>query len=184
MSNLRLKHHENRRNVQLNLLKLFPKYCFLCEQTGKAHKLTLKTSEDVIKEAALRKAHENMLTHIENEDLLAKEFHVHGSCRRDYLRKDKETTTAKEMGTSDFKAVKREIDLNILCRQKAISMKFNHELYKDGHPYDVRYRGKLKQKIIDVFGDRLCFLKIDSGDCRYKGSEHYDNTKSENHYTK
>ena len=98
-----------------------------------------------------------MLTRIENEDLLAKEFHVHDSCQQDYQRKDKETTTAKEMGTSDFKAVKRKIDLNIFCRQKAISMKVIHELYKDGHPDDVRYRGKLKQKIIDEFGDRLCF---------------------------
>ena len=35
-------------------------------------------------------------------------------------------------------------------------------MYKDGHPDDVRYRGKLKQKIIYEFGDRLCRLKIDS----------------------
>ena len=38
-------------------------------------------------------------------------------------------------------------------------MKNLHGMYNDGHPKDTRYRSKLKRRLINEFGERICFLR-------------------------
>ena len=76
-------------------VNLFPDYCYFCEKKRKTvkgkvqicHQLTLKTTEETIKEAAELRNDEDVLCDIRDVDLLAKEFQVHDKCRLDYTRK-------------------------------------------------------------------------------------------------
>ena len=90
-------------------VQLFPKYCFFCKQVKKkvkgniqySHKLTIPDAEKSIKEAARRKNDQALLIHIENENLLSREFQTHDFCRRNYTRdKDTENLRSREGNAS------------------------------------------------------------------------------------
>ena len=74
---------------------LFPECCYFCKAKrrkvhGKeqiSHKLTLASSEQMIKRAAEELNDTDVLRDIQGVDLLAKEFQVHDKCRLDYIRK-------------------------------------------------------------------------------------------------
>ena len=89
-------------------VKLFPKYCFFCKMFTKkikgkrheSHKITMKSTEIAIKDAAHRKNDRDLLLHIENQDLLSREFQVHDQCRRLYTNKPKEGENETPKATS------------------------------------------------------------------------------------
>ena len=74
---------------------LFPDRCYFCKAKrrkvhGKeqiSHKLTLASSEQMIKRAAEELNDTDVLRDIQGVDLLAKEFQVHDKCRLDYICK-------------------------------------------------------------------------------------------------
>ena len=74
----------------------FPDYCYFCKKKRKTvkgkvqicHQLTLKTTEETIKEAAELRNDEDVLRDIRDVDLLAKEFQVHDKCRLDFVSEE------------------------------------------------------------------------------------------------
>ena len=75
-------------------VELFPLHCFFCKQVKKresgrliaAHKISNAEYGKSILDAARRKNDETMLLHLENQDLWAREFRLHDTCRRNYVR--------------------------------------------------------------------------------------------------
>ena len=61
----------------------------------------------------------------------------------------------------DLEKVKNEIMLKVFGKKETISMANLHQLYNDGHADDHRYRGKLKAKLIETYGNRIRFLQHD-----------------------
>ena len=110
------------------------------------HQLTLKTTEETIKEAAELRNDEDVLHHIRDVDLLAKEFQVHNKCRLDYTRKrDSIENGERDIQTfGNFDAVKNFLEDHVLKNNQTASMSLIHDLYADDHDGDTRYRSKLK----------------------------------------
>ena len=125
--------------------------------------MTLKTTEETIKEAAELRNDKDVLRDIRDVDLLAKEFQVHDKCRLDYTRKhDSIENGEKDIQTfGNFDAVKNFLEDHVLKNNQAASMSLIHDLYADDHDGDTRYRSKLKQKIVEAFPEKLLFLTID-----------------------
>ena len=125
--------------------------------------MTLKTTEETIKEAAELRNDEDVLRDIRDVDLLATEFQVHDKCRLDYTRKrDSIENGEKDIQTfRNFDAVKNFLEDHVLKNNQTASMSLIHDLYADDHDGDARYRSKLKQKIVEAFPEKLLFLTID-----------------------
>ena len=121
------------------------------------HKLQTKQAEEKIKQQALSKNDTNLLLHIREVDLIAKNFQTHRSCYRNYIREDKKHDDKK---CTDFDAVKTFIQEQVIDLNQAVSMEKLHLMYKDGHAGDKRYHGKLKQKLQDYFQESITFITI------------------------
>ena len=157
--------------------RLFPKVCFFCKQGRKKinkrsyypYKITTVDAEHKIKEAALLTEDEELLLHVREVDLIAKEFMMHKPCYNNYVRQltkkavyeKQDFGHQKEVG--DFNAVKKAIQSVILKNNQALSITALHRLYKVGFGYQFErsYRAKLKKKIIDEYDDAIIFLRID-----------------------
>lgn len=69
--------------------------CFFCKQTRKEfnkrtycpYKITTVDAEQKIKEVAVMKEDEQLLLHIRDLDLIAKEFRMHNPCYNNCVRK-------------------------------------------------------------------------------------------------
>ena len=84
-------------------------------QISYCHKLTLRQVAEKIQEVAELKEDYDVLKDIKGVDVLAKEFQVHDTCKREYLRyyssntntyRDGNENTAMNSEGSDFEAVK------------------------------------------------------------------------------
>ena len=125
--------------------------------------MTLKTTEETIKEAAELRNDEDVLRDIRDVDLLAKQFQMHDKCRLDYTRKrDSIENGEKDIQTfGNFDAVKNFLEDHVLKNTQAASMPLIHDLYADDHDGDTRYCSTLKQKIVEAFPEKLLCLTID-----------------------
>ena len=138
-------------------VNLFPDYCYFCNKKRKTvkgkvqtcHRLTLKTTEETIKEAAELRNDEDVLRDIRDVDLLAKEFQVRDKCQLDYTgKRDSIENGEKDIQTfGNFDAVKNFLEDHVLKNNQAASMSLINDLYADDRDGDTRYRSKLKQKI-------------------------------------
>lgn len=149
----------------------FPKVCFFCKQTRKAfnkrsycpYKITTVDAEKKIKEAALLKEDEQLLLHIREVDLIAKEFMMHKPCYNNYVCQltkkadDKKEVSECQREIGDFGAVKNVIQKTILLNNQALSITALHKLYKVGYgsQFERSYRAKLKKRIVYEFDDAL-----------------------------
>ena len=111
------------------------------------------------------KKDEELLLSIRGVDLIAKEFMMHMKCYKDYIRvlsqsAHDEKECLREVG--DFNAIKNFIQNQILCNNHTVSITALHRLYNIGYgsEHERSYRGKLKKRILDEFGDALSFLSI------------------------
>ena len=107
--------------------------------------MTLKTTEETIKEATELKNDEDVLHDIRDVDLLAKEFQVHDKYRLDYTRKrDSIENCEKDIQTfGNFDAVKNFLEDHVLKNNQAASMSLMNDLSADDHNGDARYRSKI-----------------------------------------
>ena len=103
---------------------LFPDVYYFCKMKRKevkgqisyCHKLTLRQVAEEIQEVAELKDDYDVLKEIKGVDPLAKEFQVHDTCKREYLRcyssntstyRDGNENTAMNSEGRDFEAVKK-----------------------------------------------------------------------------
>ena len=121
------------------------------------HKLTLRQVAEKIQEVAELKEDYDVLKDIKGVDLLAKEFKVHDTCKREYLRyyssntstyRDGNERTAMNSEGSDFEAVKKCLREKVLDLNQPLLMAHVHQMYSDGHAGDTTYRNKLKTRRI------------------------------------
>ncbi len=109
------------------------------------------------------KEDEQLLLHVREVDLIAKEFMMHKPCYNNYVRQlmkmadDEEEGFEYQREVGDFNAVKEVIQRAILLKNQAISLIALHRLYKVGYGYQFErsYRAKLKKRIMDEFDDAL-----------------------------
>ena len=161
---------------------LFPKKCFKCNtfrkrKDGKfltAYTITTENAASNLKEAAILKNDHERIVQFNARDtsngtyLIEKELMMHRDCYKNYIRclqdKDTDKTSGANMEYGDFLSVKSFIDENILNTSNAISMRKIHALYGTGYENENArsYRAKLKQKIINQYGNSLLFLTIDA----------------------
>ena len=93
---------------------------------------------------------------------------MHRDCYKNYICCLQVKDTDKHFGANveygDFLSVKSFIDENILNTTNAISMRKIHALYGTGYENENArsYMAKLKQKIINQYGNSLLFLTIDA----------------------
>ena len=111
------------------------------------------------------KKDEDLLLSIRGVDLIAKEFMMHMECYKDYIRLLSQSALdekecPREVG--DFNAVKHVIQNKVLCNDQAVYITALHRLYKIGYgsEHETSYRGKLKKRILDEFGDALSYLSV------------------------
>ena len=88
---------------------------------------------------------------------MPKEFQVHDTCKREYLRycssitstyRDGNENTAMNYEGSDFEAVKKCLRERVLDLNQPLSMAHVHQMYSDDHAGDTRYHNKLKTRTI------------------------------------
>ena len=112
----------------------------------------------------------DVLKEIKGVDLLAKEFQVHDTCKREYLRyytsntstyRDGNENTAMNSEGRDFEAVKKCLCEKVLDLNQPLSMAHVHQMYSDGHAGNARYRNKLKTRILEEFPNKFHFLTSD-----------------------
>ena len=116
------------------------------------------------------KEDEQLLLHVREVDLIAKEFTMHKPCYNNYVRHltkkahDQKEASEHQREVGDFSAVKEVIQSAILSNNQALSITALHRLYKVGYgsQFERSYRAKLKKRIMDEFDDALIFLKIDN----------------------
>ena len=155
---------------------LYPKECNICSKFRVQHrnkkfepyKIATYDTQRTIKAAANAKD-KKLYSEIESLDLIAKEFKVHAHCYQNFTRgfsdgssTSSSTKTAPAYDSGDFDAVKEIISNEVISLGKAVSMKNLHVVYGLSIE-DTRYRSKLKQRIINLFGDKLLFLNPSVG---------------------
>ena len=162
---------------------LYPNECFFCKSKSKKHRgtidkklITITTSiaSNSIKKAAEEK-HPEIYIMIKDEDLIAKEMKYHRYCYKNFTlgfgmsfqsntnKNDSNSQTSEEGRESgNYEAVKDFIINHVVSEKRAVSMKKLHAIYGLKND-DVRYRGKLKQRIMRDFHNEIQFLKPSNG---------------------
>ncbi|XP_066933544.1 uncharacterized protein [Clytia hemisphaerica] len=164
---------------------LFGKECQLCGKERvqvkgsriKPHKILTRVAEAAIKNAAKSKDPVHYFD-IVNVDLVTKDYKVHNSCYKRFVKpttvatKSNKSSTSSASSTSNgneekigcpsyetsnFAEVKEFVSDVILGDQRAVSIASLHEIYGLGIG-DSRYRSKLKQRLKAEFSDKICFL--------------------------
>ena len=133
-------------------------------------KCVTKTASDSIFAAAETKQDETMLCKIRGKDIVAREAHYHGCCRREYIRleqrhpKSPELLKSKETHSDAFEYICKYIEEAIITDQKVERLSMIRERYLkyilEHHPkdYSENYRSfKLKDKLVNHFGARISF---------------------------
>ena len=122
-------------------------------------------AETTMKKAAELRNDTNMIAAIANESLVAKEFKKHNRCYRDYTRvvsqdSNGESNLDKQYvyEKGDYDAVCKIIESEILENHKCVSMDVLLATYGIGTQLKVQYRSKLKNRLINTYGDSLLFL--------------------------
>lgn len=126
------------------------------------HLLLTKQAEAKIKQRAEDKNDTDILLHIRGIDLIAREFQMHDSCYNSYIYMgdNADTPSCSGEGHGNFESVKSFVQENVIELNQAVSMVKVHEIYNDGHEGDAKYRGKLKQKLYQFFGNTIRFVTI------------------------
>ncbi|MES9950704.1 MAG: hypothetical protein ABW118_17235 [Candidatus Thiodiazotropha sp.] len=132
------------------------------------------TAENSIKAAAESRKDEKMLCKILGMDLIAREAHYHNHCRRNYTRMDCRNPTFKTSEASKmldahaeaFAYISSYIEQTILASQMVERLSMLRERYlnflSQHHPdaFNENYKTyKLKDKLVNHFGDRLRFCQ-------------------------
>lgn len=135
-------------------------------------KCVTKTASDSIFAAAEAKQDETLLCKIRGQDIVAREAHYHGCCRREYTRleqrhpqpKSPELLKSKETHSDAFEYICKYIEETIITGQKVERLSMIRERYLkyilEHHPedYSENYRSfKLKDKLVNHFGARISF---------------------------
>lgn len=103
-------------------------------------------------------------------DLVAKEFHVHDPCYKDFtldyyqdMTKMSKSNASQQLegetsySKSNYEKVKQYVYDSIIQEKKPASMKLLHEIYGIGIGC-TSYRQKLKVRLESDFGEKICFL--------------------------
>ncbi len=156
---------------EVNPRGLFPNICMICKKEGRIQvnrkrdglsKILTKSAEHTLKEAALLRNDQKMLTAITDIDLIAKEFQKHSSCYKDYTRVVSKMDTAldscnKEGAAGDFGAVCSLVEENVLEDLQCVSIDTLLASYGLGVG-DRQRRLSLKERLKDKYKDRLVFV--------------------------
>eukprot|EP00794_Sanderia_malayensis_P013131 gene13131-14482_t len=156
---------------------LFPNHCMKCKSSnnitvkGKKQQpknlTTLSACEQVKKAAALHHD-EEMLLIVTNEDLIATEFKMHEKCHRDYTRvctnEKTQTSTATSNDNDEDSSVRLQrlfefVQHHVIEGEQSVSIKLLTEVYGLDKE-DCRLRGKVKQKLVQEFKDKLLFVAV------------------------
>lgn len=114
---------------------------------------------------------DQLLLHVREVDLIAKEFMMQKPCYNNYVRQltkkepddlEEDLENQREVGT--FNAVKEVIQCAILLNNQTLSITTLRKLYKVGYgsQFERSYWAQLKKRAIDEFDKALIFLKIDN----------------------
>eukprot|EP00794_Sanderia_malayensis_P004459 gene4459-5052_t len=160
-----------RRSAQFSSV-LFPNHCMKCKSSnnvtvkGKKQQpknlTTLSACEQVKKAAALHHDEEILLI-VTNED-----FKMHEKCYRDYTRvctKEKtQTSTATSNDNDEDSSVRLQclfefVQHHVIEGEQSVSIKLLTEVYGLDKEY-CRLRGKVKQKLVQEFKDKLLFVAV------------------------
>ena len=123
-----------------------------------------------IREVAELKEDFEVLKDVKGVDLSAKEFQVHDTCKRKYIRNcpQKEVSDKKDAGITDtdkefddFEAEKECMNEKVLFFNQPVRWPTFILLCKVKDTGDTRYRNRLKARIIEEFPDQLYFLTVD-----------------------
>lgn len=156
---------------------LFPKICMKCKSSnyitvkGKKQQpknLTTLSACEQVKKAATLQHDEVMLLIVANEDLIAREFKMHERCYRDYTRictkETAQTSTAASNNDDDdsdsrFQRLCEFVEHHVIDGEQSVSIKLLTEVYGLDQE-DCRLRGKVKQKLMQEFEDKLLFVTV------------------------
>ena len=150
---------------------VYPDECQLCgkqriQHNNKRYKPYTITTFDAAKaiQNAAQVKNEALFSEIEHLDLITKEFKVHHICYKQFTfchSSTSDTLVATEAEKTYAKGKFEEVEeyiIDVVMKEKrAASIKTLHEIYGIGIG-DTRYRSKLKDRIVDRFGDQICFL--------------------------
>eukprot|EP00794_Sanderia_malayensis_P002237 gene2237-2552_t len=150
---------------------LFPQICMICKKEGRIQvnrkrdglsKILTKSAEHTLKEAALLRNDQEMLTAITDIDLIAKEFQKHSSCYKDYTRVVSKIDTAsdscnKEGTAGNFGAVCSLVEENVLEDLQCVSIDTLLTSYGLGVG-DRQRRLSLKERLKGKYHDKLVFV--------------------------
>ena len=114
-----------------------------------------------------------------DEDLIAKEFKMHEKCYKDYTRicsRQPVASTSKESNENEDSYGTGEngskidhlcefVRTHILEGEQSVSIKLLTEVYGLDKE-DCRLRGKVKEKLLQQFGDELLFITVSSNEAQ------------------
>eukprot|EP00794_Sanderia_malayensis_P000996 gene996-312_t len=181
---------KSKRGTQLSPLKrkkrshekagnLFPNVCMKCKSSRplkvKGQKQNLRVLQTfsscrMVKRAAELLKDDDMLLVVTGHDLIAKEFKMHPNCYKDYTRVcSRQVPTASQSlaeGDSDnheektdYESVCNFVDKHIINGNQSVSLKVLTEMY-GLNKEDNRLRGKVKQRLLKTFGEKIIFVSV------------------------
>ena len=150
---------------------IFPDICMICKKKKiKVNKkdcyttqIVTREAENSLKNAAEMKNDTLMLLAINEVDLIAKEFKKHDKCYRDYTRIIYEHDDRKEdlvYDVGNYECVVKIVEEQVMSLFKCVSMDVLMEVYGIGDKH-TQYRCKLKNRLLNTFGDKIIFLSPD-----------------------
>ena len=158
---------------------LFPNVCMKCKSSRplkvKGKKQDLRVLQTfslcrMVKRAAEILKDDDMLLAVTGHDLIAKEFKMHPNCYKDYTRvcsrlvptaskNVADDTLDDSEGKTDFESVSNFVQEHIINGNQSVSLKVMTEMYGFDKE-DNRLRGKVKQRLLNTFGERIAFVSV------------------------